>query len=217
VKAFDLTPRLRAHGRGALGLALLLGSVALNACRHAPPPPPQLPSPAAADLPLPDAIPGAFTVRQKLVARSSHGGGSFEAVLKKSPAALTLVGLTPYGSRAFLLEQKGAEVTFTSYIPRDLPFSPTFVLQDVHRVFDAPLGAELPEGEREGVVKDSLVRERWHQGRLQFRSYGPREPATAPPIVTIAYEGTGPAGLPAHVLLTHQTLGYTLVVETLPM
>jgi hypothetical protein len=156
-------------------------------------------------------------VRQKLVARSAHGGGSFEAVLKKGPATLTLVGLTPYGSRAFLLEQKGPEVTFTSYIPRDLPFSPTFVLQDVHRVFDAPLGADLAEGEREGLVKESLIRERWHLGRLQARSFSPREPAAAPPTVTITYDGAGPAGLAAHVLLTHQALGYTLAVETLPL
>ena len=208
MKAFPVTP---------LFCFLVTAVLALPACRHAAPPAAQLPSPAAADLPLPDAIPGAFTVRQKLVAHSSHGGGSFEAVLKKSPATLTLLGLTPYGSRAFLLEQKGAEVTFTSYIPRDLPFSPTFVLQDVHRVFDAPLGAELPEGDREGVVKDNLIREHWHQGRLQSRSYGPREPVAAPPTVTITYDGTGPAGLASHVLLTHHALGYTLAVETLPM
>ena len=92
-------------------------------------------------LPPPDAIPGTFTVRQKIVAHSAHGGGSFEAVLQKEPGKLTLLGLTPYGARAFLLEQSAAGgVKLTSYMPRQLPFSPDFVLMDIHRVLDAWLG-----------------------------------------------------------------------------
>jgi hypothetical protein len=195
-------------------------------------------------LPPPDAIPGTFTVRQKLVASSAHGGGSFEAVLKKLPGRLTLLGLTPYGSRAFLLEQAGADVSFTSYIPRELPFPPTYVLLDVHRVFDAPLGASPEAGdgkdevEREAIVRGELVRERWLGGHLVQRifipvsiavpkrgaktavtSAGSATSAAAPetPLVTVSYEGQGPAGLPAHVTLVHHRFGYRLEVDTLPL
>ena len=96
--------------------------------------------PSPADIPPADAIPGVFAVRQKLTAQSRQGGGSFEAVLQKQPGKLTLLGLTPFGSRAFLLEQTGADVKFTSYLPRELPFPPTFMLLDVHRVFGQWLG-----------------------------------------------------------------------------
>lgn len=219
--------------RGRL-YALSLGAVTalLLAC-HARRPPEtagRLTPPPAASLPPPDAIPGAFAVRQKLVATSAHGGGSFEAVLKKVPGRLTLLGLTPYGSRAFLLEQAGPDVSFTSYIPRDLPFPPTYVLLDVHRVFDAPLGAAPPVSdgdgpgahEREGVVRGELVRERWRGGHLVERTFTDATSAapttsTGPPLVTVTYEGEGPAGLAAHVTLVHHRFGYRLEVDTLPL
>ena len=225
---------------GALVTTLLL------ACHRTPPPETagRLAAPPAASLPPPDAIPGAFTVRQKLVASSAHGGGSFEAVLKKVPGHLTLLGLTPYGSRAFLLEQAGADVSFTSYIPRELPFPPTYVLLDVHRVFDALLGPSPGAGdgkdevEREGIVRGELVRERWRGGHLVQRTFMPvsiavpksgtntgvttassATSAAAPetPLVTVSYEGQGAAGLPAHVTLVHHRFGYRLEVDTLPL
>ena len=67
-------------------------------------------------------------------------------MLQKTPGTLTLVGLTPYGSRAFLLQQTKGDVQFTKYIPRELPFPPTFMLLDIHRVLDQWLGPPLPDG-----------------------------------------------------------------------
>jgi len=199
---------------------LLLALVLTAGCHHArgpenggriPPPPP-------ASLPPPDAIAGVFTVRQKLVATSAHGGGSFEAVLEKVEGKLTLLGLTPYGSRAFLLEQNGPQVSFTSYIPKELPFPPTYMLLDVHRVFDAPLAPPLPEGEREGESHGAPVHEVWRAGKLVRRLYGEAgAPRGAAPVVTVSYEGEGPSGLAAHVTLTHHRFGYQLVVDTLPL
>ena len=121
----------------AAALAALLA--AAGCIHHAAPPERAGLTPApptAAELPPPDAIPGTFTLRQKLTATSPKGGGSFEAVLQKTPGTLTLVGLTPYGSRAFLLQQTKGDVQFTKYIPRELPFPPTFMLLDIHRVLD---------------------------------------------------------------------------------
>ena len=95
--------------------------------------------------------PGTFTLRQKLTATSPKGGGSFEAVLQKQPGTLTLVGLTPYGSRAFLLQQTKGDVSFTKYIPRELPFAPTFLLLDIHRVLATWIGPPLVTGRAFGA------------------------------------------------------------------
>jgi hypothetical protein len=175
--------------------------------------------PSPGILPPPDAIPGTFTVRQKIVARSTHGNGGFEGVLQKQPGRLTLLGLTPYGTRAFLLEQSAAGgVKLTSYIPRELPFSPEFIVMDIHRVLDEWLGARpTADGERGGTVRDEHVVERWKDGRLMSRTFAPTSDA-AHPITTISYEPPAtPGSLPARVSLANARFGYSLVIETLPM
>ncbi|HEY8926228.1 MAG TPA: DUF3261 domain-containing protein, partial [Polyangia bacterium] len=169
-------------------------------------------------LPPPDDIPGTFTVRQKIVAHSAHGSGSFEAVLQKDPGKLTLLGFTPYGARAFLLEQSATGgVKLTSFIPRDLPFSPDFILMDIHRVLDAWLGPPpTAGGERSGIVRDEMVRERWSGGRLVSRSFAAAgNPAQV--ITTVTYEGATPAGVPAKVSIANARFGYDLTILTLPM
>jgi Protein of unknown function (DUF3261) len=207
--------------RRALTLFATLAFGSALGCGHAPPPaaaPPK--APTAAELPRPDAIPGTFTVRQKLVAQSAHGGGSFEAVLQKAPHKLTLLGLTPFGSRAFLLVQTDDDVQFTSYIPRELPFAPTYLLLDVHRVLDTWLGPPLPAGEREGQRGDERIHESWRDGKLVERTFTrPRShPGGEPPgVITIAYVGDGPSGLAARVTLDNARFGYTIRIDTLPI
>ncbi|MES1209968.1 MAG: DUF3261 domain-containing protein, partial [Pseudomonadota bacterium] len=204
-------------------------AVAAGACAHKSAgggAPPQRPPgsagfqpPAAADLPLPDSIPGVFTVRQKLVAKSPHGGGSFEAVLAKKPGRLTLVGLLPYGARAFLLEQQGSDVQFTNYLPRDVPFPPSWVLLDVYRVFGTWLGPPLADGEREGVAKGERVRERWRAGKLIERRFlrAAKEapPANAPIMITYQEQEATP-GVAERVQLRNDRFGYELSIQTLP-
>jgi len=190
----------------------------VTACAHGAPPAAALPAPTAKDLPRPDAIPGTFTVRQKLTARSARGGGSFEAVLQKKPGEVLLVGLTPYGSRAFVLRQTDADVQFTSYIPRELPFPPTFILLDVHRVLDAWLGPGSASGARSGIVGAQRIDEQWRDGKLVERRFTRAAVAASAPHgdVTITYSGDGPAGLAALVTLENQRFGYTLTVESFP-
>lgn len=201
-----------------LGLAVLLGLLT-GACGHgasqsvgAGPRPP-----GAKDLPPPDAISGTFTVRQKLTARSAHGGGSFEAVLQKRPGELLLVGLTPYGSRAFVLRQTAGDVQFTSYLPRDLPFPPAYMLLDIHRVLDAWLGPGPVAGERAMVVAGERIGERWRDGRLVERTFTRVAPGPAgerPGEIKISYRGEGPAGLAAVVELENKRFGYSLTIES---
>jgi hypothetical protein len=176
---------------------------------------------SAVDLPPPDAIPGTFAVRQRITARSSHGGGSFEAVLQKKPGELLLVGLTPYGSRAFLLRQNAAGVQFTSYVTHELPFPPSFILLDVHRVMDAWLGSAAPAaGERTGDVAGERVHERWRAGRLVERTFAraaPTDSRQPPAEVRISYAGEGPDGLAAVVTLKNDRFGYVLTIESMPI
>ena len=206
---------LAAAGLG-IGLGIGLGA----GCAHQPPPPVMAP-PFAVDMPPADALPGTFTVRQKLKATSEKGGGSFEAVLQKKPGKLTLLGITPYGSRAFLLEQTGGEIQFQSFIPRDLPFPPTFVLLDIHRVLDTWLGPPPPggEGQRADVRRGERVAERWHAGHLVERTFtrvapDPNAGPAASGVITATYEGDGPSGLPAHVKLVNPRLGYEIAIDT---
>jgi Protein of unknown function (DUF3261) len=196
--------------------ALLLAAAACAHRDRAAPPPAGAPPNAAENPPPPDTIPGAFTVRQKVTARSSHGGGSFEAVLEKQAGKLILVGLTPYGARAFVLEQTPSNVKFTSYLPRELPFSPAFMLMDVHRVFGEWLGPPPPDGERAGVVRGEFVREHWHGGAIVSRTFAPTG-AAEQPTTTVTYSGQGPSGLAAQVTLTNARFGYMLLIETLPL
>ena len=208
-----------------LAIALATAAVASPfGCGHHGPPPggapngPGMQGASPGVLPPPDAIPGPFAVRQKIVAKSRHGSGGFEAVLQKQPGRLTLLGLTPYGSRAFLLDQSAADgVKFTSYIPRELPFSPDFILMDIHRVLATWLGPPpAADGTRSGVVHDEQVTERWAGGRLVSRTFAP---AADPqhPTTSIDYDGAGPAGLPAKVSLSNTRFGYSLVIESVPM
>ena len=204
-------------GRGAAFAVLLT----LASCAHHEPPSPRGPAPpTAAELPPPDAIPGTFTLRQKLTATSAKGGGSFEAVLQKQPGTLTLVGLTPYGSRAFLLVQTKGDVQFTKYIPRELPFAPTFLLLDIHRVLATWLvGAPPVTGERSGQVGDETIRERWQDGKLLERTF---TSAKAQPsgTITITYTGhetsSNASSIATHITLRNARLDYQVVIETVP-
>jgi Protein of unknown function (DUF3261) len=203
--------------RPLLLVALLLAAAACAHRDRAAQPPEAPPSSAELPpLPPPDAIPGTFTVRQKLTARSKRGGGSFEAVLQKQAGKLILVGLTPYGARAFVLEQTPSDVKFTSYLPRELPFPPAFILMDVHRVFGQWLGPPPPDGERTGTVRGERVRELWRGGAIVTRTFATVD-AAPQPTTTITYAGQGPSGLAAHVTLANARLGYTLLIETLPL
>jgi Protein of unknown function (DUF3261) len=203
-----------------LGVVLFVG-IQLGACSaHRAPIAQTLPvniaaAPAAADLPLPDAIPGSFTVRQKLVAQSDHGGGSFEAVLAKSDGRLMLIGLLPYGARAFVLDQKGSDVQFTNYLPREPPFPPTWMLLDVYRVFGTWLGEPPRDGEREATTRGERIRERWQAGRLVERTFV-RAAADPAGIISITYEGMARPGFAEKVTLRNGRFGYQLSIHTLP-
>jgi uncharacterized protein DUF3261 len=199
-------------------IARAAGCVALAACRStaAPSQPPAEPY----TLPLrePGAFHGDFIDRQKIHATYGDRSLSFEAVLQKQGDTLTLLGLTPFGSRAFVVRQVGNEVSFESFLPETLPFPPQYMLIDVQRVFlgwawgDQPGGSD---GSREALRQGEVVREEWQRGRLLRRSFRRVDGRPRGEIV-IEYDGgmTLDGTPPAHVILTNGWYGYRLQIET---
>jgi hypothetical protein len=163
----------------------------------------------------PAQIAADFVWRQRIDVRFKTRHESFSAVIEKRGDRLLLLGLTPFGSRAFALEQRGKTATFTPYSDLRLPFSPLYVLADVHRAFFRGLpGAPLSDGWHEGMQDGERVRERWLAGRLFEREY--RGATAAGNTVAILYaDGMLGRTPPRSMVLTSQRFGYALTITTL--
>jgi hypothetical protein len=188
-----------------------------------------------------ETVPGAFFWRQHVVghlAAGAAGPGSaareegFDAAVQKRGARLTVIGLAPWGSRAFTLVQEGKVVTFTKELDEELPFPPEAILQDLHRTwFKGWTGAPRPDGTHTDTAPDGeTITERWEGGRLLERRFtrrdapgptdrrrasGARAASTAEIVVTYG-EGLADLGAPPRkAVLDNGWFGYRLEVETL--
>jgi hypothetical protein len=168
----------------------------------------------------PGQYPDDFLARQHIDTQHDGRDVGFDAVLQKRGDTLVLIGLTPYGSRAFVLEQRGTGITFTSSMPGELPFPPSYILLDVHRALLAglprPAGTALADGSHEGVVDGERVSERWTAAHLVERRFERVDQRPAGAIV-VRYGGEGLTadGKPTGVItLTNGWLGYVLRVTT---
>jgi hypothetical protein len=159
---------------------------------------------------------GDFLRSQRVLARYGGRTSSFSAVLQKQADTLTLIGLTPFGSKAFVIQQTGMAVTFTSYLPGELPFPPRYILFDIHRVYFGGLGgAPLPDGEHIAQRDGERIREVWKGGRLFERGFT-RLAADPPGAMVIAYEeGMAPGASPARIEIDNGWVGYHLSIATL--
>jgi uncharacterized protein DUF3261 len=158
---------------------------------------------------------GDFLRSQKVVARYGGSTRSFSAVLQKQADTLTLIGLTPFGTKAFVIEQVGVAVKFTSYLPGEFPFPPRYVLFDIHRVYFGGLGgAPLPDGEHLAERNGERIREVWKGGRLFERAFT-RLADDPPGEMVIGYEGGMAPGLsPARIEIDNGWVGYHLSIAT---
>lgn len=158
-----------------------------------------------------------FLDRQRILATYAGRTMSFDAVLQKRGNELTLLGLTPFGSRAFVVIQKGAAVSFQAFVSQSLPFPPRYMLIDVQRVFfpaSAFKGAGLREGGRQAVAGGEIVTEQWHEGRLMKRTFS-RVDGRPPGEISVDYEGgMADAAPPARVVFTNGWYGYRLEITT---
>jgi hypothetical protein len=156
-----------------------------------------------------------FLRRQRITAQFQGHTISFEAILQKQGETLTLLGMTPFGTKAFALTQKGSDVTFTPFLTRELPFPPRYILNDIHRTFFIGLPeAPLADGTHFGVRAGEEIREEWEHGRLRTRRFRRIEGEPAGEI-TVRYSGEPTAsGVAEHVQFTNGWFGYELLIET---
>lgn len=189
-------------------------SLVLWACgHHTPQPNSGEVEPYPTVLAAPSTLGGDFAMEQEVTMTHAQGENSFRAVLQKQGDELVLVGLAPHGGRAFVLTQRGTEVSFESFMPRELPFPPEYILHDIHRAWfkDAPgEGGEL-DGER--------VTERVHDGRVLERRYE-RLDGRPEGAIVVTYEGGMAPGAPVsaappeRVVLDNQWFGYRATITT---
>lgn len=163
-------------------------------------------------------IPGAFLWRQQIVGEYGPRTVSFEAAVQKKADVLTVLGLTPFGSRAFVIEQRGTDFTFTKHVPDELPFAPRNILVDIHRAWFMRLPATdppRPDGVYTGEREGEQLTETWRGGRLLERRYRRLDGAPAGDVVvTYGKDGMKDLEPPEEVVIQNGWFGYRLVVKT---
>jgi hypothetical protein len=162
---------------------------------------------------------GDFMARQKLTGEFQDQEFRFEAVMQLREGVLTVIGLTPFGSKAFVLVQTGTDVDFQLLMDRPLPFPPEYMLQDIHRTWfwhtrlpwkDGAPAEDVPEVEVEG----ERIREQWSGGALVRRTFERLDGAPAG-VLRIDYIGGHRTGKPApQVVIENGWFGYRLEIET---
>jgi hypothetical protein len=150
-----------------------------------------------------------FVAQQRLSGKYGDKAFSIDVVLQLAGGKLTIVGLTPFGTRAFVLEQSGTDVKVEKFIDREMPFDPRYVLDDVHRVFFRGLG-EATMAEEHG----ERITEKRANGVVQERRFARLDGKPAGELV-VTFEGEPAPVVAPHVTLVNGWFGYTLKVDTL--
>jgi hypothetical protein len=153
-----------------------------------------------------------FVLEQQLHGRYGEREVEAHVVLQWQGGLLRLVGLAPFGARAFVVEQRGSEVHVENSLGRELPFDPRHVLVDIQRVLFLGLAPGQPDGEHAQRAGDALIRERWQSGRLVERRFSAPDGKGA---VVLSFSGPPAPVLAPRVRLVNQALGYQLEIETL--
>jgi hypothetical protein len=128
---------------------------------------------ASQTLASPARFDGDFFLRQEIVARYVGRSITFKAALEKRADVLRLVGLTPFGSPAFMIEQSGDEVHFKEYVHLGIPFDPVNMLVDVHHILfeGSGIGARLGDGIHEFKSAGGSIFETWEDGNIVSRTF----------------------------------------------
>lgn len=166
----------------------------------------------------PSTIDRDFLMRQKLSGEWRGRRLNFEAVVQKQGDTLTVIGLSPFGTKAFLLTQTGTTVEFENFIDRELPFPPKYMLQDIHRIYlydsALPWGVEGPDGQSEAEVAEETVVDSWEAGTLRSRSFT-RLDGQPEGAIQVDYGDGMKAGIPpASLVFDNGWFGYKLTIQT---
>jgi hypothetical protein len=198
--------------RGSRLVGLLL-SLAVCACGSKKPPESPLPAYALRGVLLPTSeLKPAFTVQQRIHGKYVGHDATIDCVVQLQNGKLTVVGLTPFGSRAFVIEQTGLDVHFEKFIDRDLPVQPEAVLYDLHRVFFRGLPPRQSDGLSEGQDNGDVVHERWQGGHIVERRFESLE-GPVNNLVVVTFDGAPAPVIAPRVRITNSAYAYTLDIE----
>lgn len=155
-----------------------------------------------------------FMTRQALVGRYGEREFHGEVVLQKVGEAVTLIGVTPFGAKAFVVQQDAGGVRGQEMMKGTLPFPPEFMLLDVHRSLFIKLAEGTGDGVHRGERGGEVVTEEWRGGRLQRRTYR-RVDGKPRGTITVDYEGgmTGDQP-PTKMRLDNGWFGYSVEITT---
>lgn len=160
-------------------------------------------------------VPGDFLARQRLSGHMGEHKLSSEVVLQKQGDVLTLIGLTPFGTKAFALIQRGLETEYTPFVEVALPFPPEMMLADIHRTLFVRTGEDLTgDGDRRAKLGDERVDESWSGGRLMRRVYKRRRGQPKGLIIIDYGEGMSGRTPPPVITIDNQRFGYAVTIET---
>jgi hypothetical protein len=158
-----------------------------------------------------------FLVRQRIAYQAGERRGSFEAVVQLRCGELTIIGLAPFGARAFTIRDGAAGTSIDTHVPMEWPFPPMFILSDVQRTYLIPDPDTAPaDGTREARWRNERVVETWRHGRLLQRHFETDASAEQPVDSLFEYpDGLALGELPSRVNIASRRFAYRLEVTTL--
>ena len=158
---------------------------------------------------------GDFLTRQALVGRYGERTFHGEVVVQKQGQAVTLIGVTPFGGKAFVVQQDAQGVRGQEFMKGTLPFPPEFMLLDVHRSLFMGLSEGTGDGVRRGERAGEAIAETWQGGRVMKREFRrlDRKPRGT---ITVTYDGGMAGEQPPKVMrLDNGWFGYSVEITTL--
>lgn len=198
--------------RPAFALTVVLLTLGLTGCTR-PKPVSQVPAHDLRGVLVPtEALGPPFAVQQRIQGRYQGGDATMDCVVQLSGGKLTVLGLTPFGTRAFVIEQKGTEVHFQKFIERDLPVQPEAVLYDIHRVFFRALPKPEGDGVREAQDQGEMLRETYQGGHIVERRFQGLE-GPVPNLVVVKFDGAPAPVIAPHVTITNTAYAYKLEID----
>jgi hypothetical protein len=188
--------------------------LALAACASKQSPPPveaPVDDDSAVLIPTGQLAAPPFMVLQRVRGKYGTQDVAFECVVQLSQGKLTVTGITPYATRAFVIEQDGVEVRSEAFMLRDVWFDPLQVLYDVHRAFFRGLPAAQTNGVHEQLDHGEFVRELWQDGHLVERRFHALE--TSASLIVISFEGAPAPLIAPRMRLYNLHYSYWLEIE----
>lgn len=158
-----------------------------------------------------------LVLRQKLHFRHAKRTGSLDAVVQVHCGKVSIVGLSPMGTRLFAITQQGDAIDVELSAGAAWPFPPEEILQAVHRTYLLPI-ARPPRSDGTHRVEVGSIRfsEVWQDGALLERQFPFTDAQAGEPALTVRYSGErSSSGIASRVALHDMALGYHLDIETL--